>query len=127
MRVNQSHTPIISKEYLFPAEDWKKITSDLPALKVFDECIIKSLSGTNSNIIRKACEILKIKTPIVSDWNTQVKGTDRLIAICKYYGADTYLSGISGPKYLELDKFEQADIKVIFQENPDKRALVELL
>ncbi len=129
MRCNQSHELIKDKAYLYPAEDWMKITNSLPKLKVFNPCFgsSKFLYKINGAIIRQACEILGIKTKIVDDYATNKTGTDRLIAFCKLYNADTYLSGISGVKYLEMEKFEQSGINVIFQESPDKRALVELL
>ena len=41
--------------------------------------------------------------------------TDRLIAICQALGADTYLSGIRGKGYLDLGRFEEAGIQVLFQ------------
>ncbi|MFC1454404.1 WbqC family protein [Verrucomicrobiota bacterium] len=40
----------------------------------------------------------------------------RLIDICRQVGADTYLSGAGGHKYLEPLKFEKAGIKLEFQE-----------
>jgi hypothetical protein len=52
-------------------------------------------------------------------------GTDRLVNICKALGADTYVSGVGGSKkYLELDKFKAAGIKVewqIFEYKPYKQ------
>lgn len=129
MRCNQSHEPIIDKQYLSPKEDWMKITNSLPKLKVFDPCFAKSknLSDINGAIIRQACEILGIKTIIEDDYRTHKTGTDRLVSFCLLHNCDTYLSGISGSKYLEMEKFEKAGIKVIFQSNPDKRALCELI
>jgi hypothetical protein len=46
--------------------------------------------------------------------NPNLKATDLLVEICKKVGADTYLSGISGKDYLELENF--GDIKVKFQQ-----------
>jgi len=42
--------------------------------------------------------------------------TDRLIEICRRVGADTYIAGAGGRKYMEMDKFKQAGIKVLFTE-----------
>lgn len=42
--------------------------------------------------------------------------TMRLIDICRYVGADTYLSGAGGKDYLDHEKFESAGIKLTFQE-----------
>ncbi len=41
--------------------------------------------------------------------------TDRLIAICRVVGADTYLSGTGGRDYLDLPRFDQAGLGVDFQ------------
>lgn len=42
--------------------------------------------------------------------------TVRLIEICKALGADTYLSGQDGRNYMDVEAFERAGIKVIFQD-----------
>ena len=41
--------------------------------------------------------------------------TQRLIDICRLVGADTYLSGAGGHKYLEQAEFEKAGIRLVFQ------------
>ncbi len=46
----------------------------------------------------------------------KLKSTERLVAICKHMGADTYLSGSSGKDYLDLSLFEKNNIKVVFHE-----------
>jgi hypothetical protein len=38
-----------------------------------------------------------------------------LLSICQKLGAQEYLSGISGKEYLDIEKFEQAGVKVTFQ------------
>lgn len=127
MRINQSLIPIIKKEYLHPEKDWLKITQALPKLEVFNDCVNANLAQMNSQIIRKAAELLNIETLICYDYDSGFTGTERLVNICQLIGADTYLSGTSGEKYLDLELFKKSGIKVIFQQNPDKRALVELL
>ncbi len=42
--------------------------------------------------------------------------TLRLVDICRYLGADTYLSGAGGRDYLDLSAFEREGIGVIFQD-----------
>ena len=42
--------------------------------------------------------------------------TQRLIDICRLVGADTYLSGAGGHKYLEQEEFEKAGIRLVFQD-----------
>lgn len=41
--------------------------------------------------------------------------TDRLVAICEALAADTYLSGAGGREYLQLERFDAAGIRVLFQ------------
>jgi hypothetical protein len=41
--------------------------------------------------------------------------TDRLIALCRSVGADTYLAGQDGPAYMDASRFEAAGIAVSLQ------------
>lgn len=65
------------------------------------------------------CKILEIKTRKIRSSELklpeELKSTDRLVAICKAIGADTYLSGARGRNYLQEDKFKRENIKLIFQ------------
>lgn len=126
MRVFSGMTTLIKdKKYVDPDTDWKKITDKFDKLNVFDPCISENLLSTNAFIIKEACRILGIKTKIVLDYKTELKGTDRLVDICKSNNATKYISGPSGKNYLDLPKF--GDIEVIFKESKDKRPLHELL
>jgi len=129
MSVSAGMAPIIRKRYLNPVQDWKRITDKYPVLHEFDELISWDLWRTNTAIIVKAANLLNIKTKIVFDYPTDLKGTDRLVDICKKNGATKYLSGISGKNYLDQKLFEEYKIEVEFQDEMkmDKRALVELL
>ena len=84
---------------------------------------------TNTKIVERICNILDIKTEILSDYPTNLTSTDRIVDICMYYKADTYLSGISGKNYLDLNKFEENGIKVIFQDESKmtKKPIIEIL
>lgn len=42
--------------------------------------------------------------------------TDRLVAICRHVGADTYLAGSGSPAYMDLDRFAGAGITVLVQD-----------
>lgn len=42
--------------------------------------------------------------------------TDRLIDICKALGGDTYLSGQDGARYMNLERFRERGVRVIFQD-----------
>jgi hypothetical protein len=41
---------------------------------------------------------------------------ERLIAITKYFAADTYLAGSGGRDYMDMDKYDRNSIKVLFQD-----------
>ena len=122
---------IMEKRYARPVEDWDKIKARLPeharALDRFDDLICESLYRTNFRIILEIATRLKIKTEIVLDPALDSKGTDRLVEICRIFGADTYLSGPSGRKYLELDKFAQAGIAVEFHDSKRPEPIVKVL
>lgn len=131
MSVNSGLQPIADKRYVNHIYDWEKLKRSFPNhdLSIFDKCISDNLLQTNTRIIKKACELLGIKTKIVGDFPTKLYGTARLVDICKYYGATKYLSGISGKKYLELSLFEKAGIEVVFQNESsmNRKALIEIL
>lgn len=61
---------------------------------------------------------LQIHTEIEfeSDLQTNSRGTERIIEICKKVGADTYLSGIGGKHYLNESRFRDENIKLIYRE-----------
>ena len=44
------------------------------------------------------------------------EATNRLINICKKLGAETYLSGPGGKKYIEVERFKEENINVTFQD-----------
>jgi len=127
MSVVRGNIPIVQKRYINPKEDWKKIVDKYYRLNEFNDLISFDLWQTNSSIIVRAAHHLGIKTPILYDYPTELKGTERLVDICVKYGATKYLSGQGGKKYLDLELFKTYNIEVIFQEYLDKRPLVDIL
>lgn len=131
MRVNGGMQLIKDKKYVSPFEDWEKIKNKLPKyrgiLEQFDFCISDNLLNTNSNIIRYARKLLKLKTIVIHDNETELKSTERLVYLCKKSNATKYLSGISGKIYLDVKQFEQQGIEVIFQDKMIKKSLLEVL
>tara|TARA_S200002703_G_scaffold20579_1_gene16864 strand:- start:1240 stop:1794 length:555 start_codon:yes stop_codon:yes gene_type:complete len=119
MGVDKKTKCIADKKYNNCESDWESIKRRLQEyeckLNDFDSCIQKSLMHTNIEIIRKICNTLNIKTKIVYDEETNLKGTDRLIEICKNYKAKTYIAGPSGKNYLDEKLFEKSDMKIIYQ------------
>lgn len=121
LSVNKGLEPIVNKVYVNPHDDWEKIKNNLPEYKhilsEFDNYITSSLVYTNIAIIHKIVKILNINTCIVVDEPTNLRGTDRLVEICKQYNATKYLAGSGGSKlYLEVEKFTNAGIEVEFQQ-----------
>ena len=129
MRVPKGIDLISSKSYLDAEEDWERINRRLPEfnLHIFDDCITGNIAICNLAIIKRIAEILNIKTEITNDYYTELKRTDRLVDLCKFYNADTYISGPSGKDYLEIDKFEKEGIKVEFHENRIKEPILWML
>lgn len=133
MSVKKGLEPIINKVYVNPENDWDKIKNKLKLYKnilnQFDDCINKNLSETNTKIIRKICHLLDIKTEIVSDYPTENKSTERLIELCRTYNATHYLSGLGAKKYIDIEKFEKNNIKLIFQNNEslEKKPIIHKL
>jgi hypothetical protein len=69
------------------------------------------------NFIDGIKSFLNIKTPLILASTLKASGTksDLIIAQCKELGASTYLSGIGAKNYLEVKKFEEQGIRVVFQ------------
>jgi len=69
-------------------------------------------------LIEDIMGILGIEVPIrmSSSLGADGKSTELLINICKAVGADTYLSGAGGRNYMDMRRFHENGIRVIFQE-----------
>jgi len=79
----------------------------------------QTISELNIEAVQKLVEILGIETPIyiASELGKFPQDPDeRLIAITKYFGADTYLAGSGGRDYMNLEKYKKSGINVIYQE-----------
>lgn len=124
---------IKNKIYNNPIRDWKKMKKRLnnvsSKLELFDDLISNSLYDTNVGIIKKICFLLDIKTEIVLDYPTDKSGTERLVDICERYKCDTYLSGPSGEKYLNIEKFHEKLINVEYFDSTEicKESVLTLL
>ena len=79
----------------------------------------QTISQLNIHVVKKLVEILGITTPlfIASEIGKFPEDPDeRLIAIVKHFGADTYLAGSGGREYMDMGKYEKNEINVIFQD-----------
>ncbi len=77
------------------------------------------LSPLNIFTVKRLAEILGIRTPIYIASELALfpdEPDERLIAITRHLGGDAYLAGSGGRKYMNLDRFEQSGIPVLFQE-----------
>jgi hypothetical protein len=85
---------------------------------VFEKILAQSypsLAHLNTAIIREVCAALELKTPLVVASDLAIEETgrnERIVAICKAVGADTYLCGKGGRKYMEEAVFDSGGIKV---------------
>lgn len=131
LRVHKGMDAIVNKRYIDAKYDWKIIKKNLlryeNVLNLFDDDICDELSVCNTNIILKMASLLSIKTKIVTDYPTELRGTDRLVDICLKNNATTYISGVSGRKYLDIDKFTANGITVTFQDESTKKPILEVL
>ena len=78
----------------------------------------ENLSQFNRQCTTMLCEILGIKTELLSAMDFDVDGVrdDRLLNICREVGATSYLSGPSAQSYLDEEKFFDAGIAVEFKD-----------
>ncbi|MEH7124211.1 WbqC family protein [Bacillus sp. JJ1773] len=76
------------------------------------------LCETNISIVKKICNKLNVSTEIVrsSDLPVTGKKSKYSLEICKYLGADTYLSAAAAKEYIEEETlFKNSDIQVLYQ------------
>jgi hypothetical protein len=76
------------------------------------------LDQINVFTVKKLAELLGIKTKIIcsSEFSLTTSSTPRLVEICKVLSADTYIAGKGGDGYLNTTLFDEANIKLEFQE-----------
>jgi len=118
MRVAKKPKCLLSeKTYLYPDEDWAKIKKSFPDIDFSSwpepTC---DLSYSNTRMIKYLALLFKIPTKIYYDYPTNLTASRRLVDICKHYECDTYISGPSGKNYLDLKLFDEAGIKIEYQE-----------
>jgi hypothetical protein len=121
---------IKDKRYIEPHISWDRIKSKVntPFLDEFDHLISESLSETNIGLIETISKALKIETKIVRDSpNISSDRSENLLNICHQYGANEYLSGPSGKKYLNEELFSKNGIKVRYFEAYEHMPIIEKL
>jgi hypothetical protein len=103
------------KQHYSRAPYWKKYS------EFFEQTYLKDWSlliDVNMHLIRGIMAFLEITTPLVMASSLKAKGknSDLLLAYCKEIGADTYLAGTGSKAYLDVEKFNHAGVKVVFQD-----------
>ena len=77
------------------------------------------ISQLNIHVVKKLAKLLGITTPIhvASELGEFPEDpNERLIALTKHFDADTYLAGGGGREYMNMEKYTESGIEVIFQE-----------
>ncbi|MDI6704128.1 MAG: WbqC family protein [bacterium] len=67
-------------------------------------------------LLAEKLKIKGVKFVSASDLDVKGQGSELLLNICRSLKVDTYLSGPSGRKYLDLQSFQRSNIKVQFHE-----------
>jgi hypothetical protein len=133
--VRQSRGQLIKDVVIDPQSNWRKKHwaalvsnySPAPFFKQHAPSLEPILvQGTHTRLVdldiellRWAFAILEIDVPIRLSSELGLDSgdaNDRHIAICKAVGADTYLSGPGGKEYMVLEQYEQAGVRVEFQD-----------
>jgi hypothetical protein len=79
----------------------------------------ETISELNIHVVKRLAAILGISTQIhvASGLGSFPEDPDeRLIALTKHFGAGTYLAGNGGHGYMDMEKYKQAGVEVLFQD-----------
>ena len=77
------------------------------------------ISQLNIAVVTRIARVLGIDTQIcvTSELGEFPQDPDeRLVAVTKHFGAGTYLAGIGGREYMDLDTYKRSGVEVIFQD-----------
>lgn len=77
------------------------------------------LVDLNLYLLQLCRSALGIETPVLRSSDLPIAGakSEMVLSLCKAVGADTYLAGMGGSReYLDVEAFERAGIKVVFQQ-----------
>ena len=102
---NYSRAPYFKKYKAFFEDIYHKKWGTLVDL---DEALIK--------VIYEILGIKSVKFIRASELNVTGESTELLVNICKAVGADTYLSGPSGQKYMDEELFEKEGISLRYSD-----------
>jgi len=109
------------KNYKLISSSYQK-SKFFPQYKDYFKSVFKQkwnkLFELNLETIKQTLNWLDIKTEIIIESKLNISGqsTERLVNICKAVGAEHYVSGEGGKKYLDTKQFEKNNISIEFSE-----------
>ena len=97
------------------ANHWSAMYDRLSTFYDQDWTMLHEVNRASIDLLR---EQMGVDTPLrtASDIDASNEPTERLLDICRAVGADVYLAGVDGRKYMEIERFVAAGIEVVFQE-----------
>jgi hypothetical protein len=90
----------------------------LPLIEDILDCKHRLLVDLNYDLIEVLTAAYRISTPRVLASEAAISATDknqRLIDLCRHYGADVLYDGAAAADFIDLERFRQAGVTVIFQ------------
>jgi hypothetical protein len=78
-----------------------------------------TIARLNIHVVTRLAAILGIETPqvVASEIGAFPEDPDeRLIALTRHFGADCYLAGSGGQGYMDLEKYREQGVEVLFQQ-----------
>ncbi|MDB4534164.1 WbqC family protein [Vicingaceae bacterium] len=96
---------------------------------LYENATQTSLSEINHHFLVNLCQWLGIDTPISWSMDYGINTDDatvRLVQLCQAENASTYVSGPSASDYINVERFEDAGIEVVFFEYDGYKAYEQL-
>jgi WbqC-like protein family len=90
----------------------------LPSIEALFDERFENLAALNVRSVRLLADRLGVRTPI--SLASEVPGLpagadDRLVALCRHFGAAEYLAGAGGAAYMDMRTYQEASVRVSFQ------------
>ena len=124
-KINQIEVPLNDpwrRKHLKSIQQWYRAAPYYDQyLPFFEEFYAKKwarLSELTIHGVTETARILGIKTELHISSQLGIGGSkvERLVNLCKHFGADEYLSGDAAKNYLDEQQFARTSIKVIYQQ-----------
>lgn len=94
---------------------YDEVFSDIEGVIMQDWISICDLNVSLFKVFAKKMKIAP-KFVFASDLNVSGNKSDLILDICKSMNTDTYIAGPSGRKYLDIESFDVAGIKVVYND-----------